>query len=91
MDSLVVFVGLAQHELVVTAQEWVVEDGTRLQVDIRVGSFGLLSAGAVEVPPGQFGGALRHKVNGHRLRPEILAGAIDPAVGDECLALWLRQ
>ena len=51
---LVVLVGLAEDNLVVSQPEGIFVQGNRVKVDIRVGALSLSSGGSIEVPDGKF-------------------------------------
>lgn len=50
---LVVLVGLAEDQLVVTQTEGVAVDGDGVEVHVRVGPLGLAGGAAIEVPDGE--------------------------------------
>lgn len=79
VGSTIVVVALAKNEDVLTTSERVLEDGSRSEEDIRVGTRGLTGGRTVKVPLLKVGNRRRPLVKGHGLRSEPV-GAIDPDV-----------
>jgi len=77
---LVVFVGLAEDQLVVVQPEGVCVDGNGVEVGVRVLALSLTGAAAVEVPDGKLLWVFWDEVQCPGLGSEVLTGTIDPDI-----------
>lgn len=77
---LLVIVGLAHHQLVLSLPEWIWIDGNWLQVDIGVGSLSLSGGGSVKVPDWELLWVSWLEIEGSGLGTDVLSGSINPDV-----------